>query len=68
MFQPANNNKSVAVSKVMGTSALGLQGKSMVRSGTKKVEGHDFAKTTNSNFETAVQSLKNKPNQKVLED
>lgn len=36
MYQP--NNKSVAVSKVMGSSAIGgLQGKSMVNNSMRKV-------------------------------
>lgn len=67
MYQPTN--KSIVQSKVMGTSAIGgLQGKSMVANTTRKVEGHDLAKTTKTNFEQTVQNLKSKPNQKVLED
>lgn len=69
MYQPANNNKSTVVSKVLGNnSSLGLQGKSMIGNSTRKVEGHDMAKTTKTNFEQTVQNLKSKPNQKVLED
>lgn len=69
MYQPGNNNKSTVVSKVLGNnSTLGLQGKSMIGNTTRKVEGHDMAKTTKTNFEQTVQNLKSKPNQKVLED
>lgn len=50
MYQP-NNNKSIATSKLLGSSALGgLQGKSMVPAVTRKVEGHDLGKTVKSNF------------------
>lgn len=67
MYQPANNNKSTVVSKVLGNnSSLGLQGKSMINNSTRKVQGHDMAKTTKTNFEQTVQNLKSKPNQKVL--
>lgn len=47
MYQP--NNKSVAVSKVMGTSAFGLQGKGFAAT-TRKVEGHDLGKTAKTSF------------------
>jgi hypothetical protein len=50
MYQP-NNNKSIATSKLLGSSTLGgLQGKSMVPAVTRKVEGHDLGKTVKSNF------------------
>ena len=61
----------MAVSKFMGASTLdGVKGKSMVGRGgaNKKVEGHDMAKTAKSKFEASVSQLKNRPNQKVLED
>jgi hypothetical protein len=65
MYQPAN--KSIATSKLLGSSAIGgLHGKSMIGASTRKVEGHDLAKTTKTNFEQTVQNLKSKPNQKVL--
>ena len=67
MYQP--NNKSMTTSKLLGSSSIGgLQGKSMIAPPTRKVEGHDLAKTTKTNFEQTVQNLKSKPNQKVLED
>lgn len=72
MYQP--NNKSIAVSKVINNNSItGLQGKSMIgnsmlNGSTRKVEGHDFSKTSKTNFEQTVNNLKNKPNQKVLED
>jgi hypothetical protein len=72
MYQPGIvNNKSMAVSKVMGTSNLveGVSGKSVLGSKLiKKVEGHDLGKTAKTNFEQTVNNLRNKPNQKVLED
>jgi hypothetical protein len=67
MYQPGN--KSMVQSKVLGSSAIGgLQGRSMIGNPTRKVEGHDLAKTTKSNFEQTIQNLKSRPNQKVLED
>lgn len=69
MYQPGGN-RSTVTSKVLpnaSTLGIGLQGKSMVNV-PKKVEGHDLAKTTKSNFEQTIQNLKSKPNQKVLED
>jgi hypothetical protein len=67
MYQPGN--KSTVTSKIIpnNSSIGGLQGKSMINP-TRKVEGHDLAKTTKSNFEQTVHNLKSKPNQKVLED
>ena len=65
------NNKSIAVSKLMGNSLVdGLSGKSMLANNksTRKVEGHDLGRTAKSNFEQTVHNLKSKPNQKVLED
>jgi hypothetical protein len=71
MYQPGNKStvtsKILGSSKVLQSSGIGLQGKSMVGA-TRKVEGHDLGKTTKSNFEQTVQNLKSKPNQKVLED
>ena len=64
-------NKSMAVSKVMGGNSFvdGIGGKSILQNKSiKKVEGHDFGKTSKSNFEQTVNNLKNKPNQKVVED
>jgi hypothetical protein len=64
-------NKSVAVSKLLGNSMTeGLSGKSMLGNNrsTRKVEGHDLGRTAISGFEQTVHHLKNKPNQKVLED
>ena len=55
----------------MGTSNLveGVSGKSVLGSKLiKKVEGHDLGKTAKTNFEQTVNNLRNKPNQKVLED
>jgi|688.fasta_scaffold2334229_1 hypothetical protein len=53
MYQPGNKStvtsKILGSSKVLGSSAIGLQGKSMVAV-PKKVEGHDLGKTTKSNF------------------
>lgn len=81
MYQPGNksgqqggggviNNKSMAVSKFMGTGmGEGLVGKSALpNKSMKKIEGHDFGKTNKSTFEQTVSNLKNKPSQKVLED
>ena len=78
MYQQGSGlaNKSVAVSKLIGnTLGDGLAGKSMLSNesgvqnkSTRKVEGHDLAKTTKTNFEQTVNNLKSKPNQKVLED
>lgn len=66
MYQPGN--KSTVTSKVLpNNSSIGLHGKSMLNP-ARKVEGHDLAKTTKTNFEQTVQNLKSKPNQKVLED
>lgn len=49
MYQP--NNKSIATSKLLGNSAVGgLHGRSMMGTSTKKIEGHDMAKTTKTNF------------------
>jgi hypothetical protein len=82
MYQPGGvvGNKSIAVSKLMGSSGIdGLAGKSLTPHGqavgksalgggsTRKVEGHDLAKSK-GNFEQTVSNLKSKPNQKVLED
>ena len=53
MYQP--NQKSMAVSKVIGNNSItGLQGRSMINNSninaSKKVEGHDFSKTSKTNF------------------
>ena len=54
MYQPSGvvGNKSMAVSKLMGSSGMeGVAGKSMLAGKlgqTRKVEGHDLAKTGKS--------------------
>jgi hypothetical protein len=83
MYQPGSAlaNKSVAVSKLVGNNlGDGLIGKSMVSNksmlpnksmmpkSTRKIEGHDLGRTAQSGFEQTVQTLKSRPNQKVLED
>jgi methyl coenzyme M reductase subunit C-like uncharacterized protein (methanogenesis marker protein 7) len=63
-------NKSMAVSKVMGSSMTGgLQGKSMIpNQGVRKVEGHDVGNVVKGSFEQTISKLKSKPSQRVLED
>ena len=78
MYQQGSTlgNKSVAVSKLVGNNlGDGLAGKSMLSNKSvmpnksmRKVEGHDLGRSAKSGFEQTVQSLKTRPNQKVIED